>query len=94
MTAWSGIPETDSKADPNIREVNSSKRSSRTKRDSLTASINNSKTSLKKLLSNKEPEKFDRQTFIEPLDPIMSYSSQIEPSTNMVRSVVGLQSIL
>ena len=91
MSAWSGIPESDDTLDQNIKEVNSSKRSLRTKRDSLTTSINNSKTSLKKLLNNKETEKVDRQTFIEPLDPFMSYSSQVEPSTNMVRFVVGLQ---
>ena len=91
LSAWSGIPESDDTLDQNIKEVNSSKRSLRTKRDSLTTSINNSKTSLKKLLNNKETEKVDQQTFIEPLDPIMSYSSQVEPSTNMVRSVVGLQ---
>lgn len=85
LSAWSGIPEGDDKVGQNIKEVNSSEKSLRTKRDSLTTSINNSKTSLRKLLSNKETEKVDRQTFIEPLDPIMSYSSQVEPSTNMRR---------
>ena len=48
-------------------------------------SLANSKTSLRKILNTKDT---DQATFIEPLDTIMSYSSQIDPNTNMVRSLI------
>ena len=81
LSAWS--KEAEVGEDVKLKEINSSRTSLKARKDSLAASINDSRISLKKLLSTKDT---DRKTFIEPLDPIMSYSSQIEPSTNMVRS--------
>ena len=81
LSAWS--KEAEVGEDVKLKEINSSRTSLKARKDSLAASINDSRTSLKKLLSKKDT---DQKTFIEPLDPIMSYSSQIEPSTNMVRS--------
>ena len=85
MKAWSNSDEKE-----NRKETNDRKKSLSLKRDSLTTSINNSKLSLKNLLSYNGSEKVDQPTYIEPLAPIMSYSSQnqIEPSTNMVRVVL------
>ena len=76
LSAWSN--------DVKLQEINTSRTSLKSRRNSFVASISNSKTSLRKLLTIKDT---DQNTFIEPLDPIMSYSSQIEPSTNMVRSL-------
>ena len=76
LSAWSN--------DEKLQEINSSRTSLKSRKNSFVASISNSKTSLRKLLTIKDT---DQNTFIEPLDPIMSYSSQIEPSTNMVRSL-------
>jgi len=74
LSAWS--------KDEKLQEINSSRTSLKSRKNSFVASISNSKTSLRKLLTIKDTE---QNTFIEPLDPIMSYSSQIEPSTNMRR---------
>ena len=82
LSAWS--KEAEAGNDEKLKEINSSRTSLKSRKNSIATSISNSKTSLRKLLSIKDT---DQKTFIEPLDPIMSYSSQIEPSTNMVRSL-------
>ena len=82
LSAWS--KEADIGNEEKLQEINSSRTSLKSRKNSFAASISNSKSSLRKLLSIKDT---DQKTFIEPLDPIMSYSSQIEPSTNMVRSL-------
>ena len=82
LSAWS--KDTEVCESDKLKELNSSKTSLKARKNSLTASLTNSKTSLRKILNNKET---DQTTFIEPLDTIMSYSSQIDPNTNMVRSL-------
>ena len=81
LSAWS--KDTEVNESDKIKELNSSKTSLKARKNSFTASLTNSKTSLQKILNNKDT---DQPTFIEPLDTIMSYSSQIDPNTNMVRS--------
>ena len=82
LSAWS--KDTEVCESDNLKQLNSSKTSLKTRKNSFTASLTNSKTSLRKILNNKDT---DQTTFIEPLDTIMSYSSQIDPNTNMVRSL-------
>ena len=86
-TAWKTTVLPASEESPNSKDINSGSNGLRSKRSSLTRSITNSKLSLRKLLNNNESTAGDQKTYIEPLAPIMSYSSQnqIEPNTNMVR---------
>ena len=82
LSAWS--KDTEVCESEKFKELNSSKTSLKARKNSFTASLTNSKTSLRKIFNNKDT---DQNTFIEPLDTIMSYSSQIDPNTNMVRSL-------
>ena len=86
-SAWKTTVLTANEENPNHNNIVSGNNSLRSKRSSLTRSITNSKLSLRKLLNNNETTAADHKTYIEPLAPIMSYSSQnqIEPNTNMVR---------
>ena len=86
-SAWKTTVLAGNEETPNHKDLVSGSNSSRSKRSSLTKSITNSKLSLRKLLNNNETTAADHKTYIEPLAPIMSYSSQnqIEPNTNMVR---------
>ena len=86
-TAWKTTVLAANDETPNHKDIVSGSNSLRSKRSSLTKSITNSKLSLRKLLNNNETTAADHKTYIEPLAPIMSYSSQnqIEPNTNMVR---------
>ena len=86
-TAWKTTVLATSEESSNSKDINSECNSLRSKRSSLTKSITNSRLSLRKLLNNNKPNAADHKTYIEPLAPIMSYSSQnqIEPNTNMVR---------
>ena len=86
-SAWKTTVLAGNEETPNHKDLVSGSNSSRSKRSSLTKSITNSKLSLRKLLNNNETTTADHKTYIEPLAPIMSYSSQnqIEPNTNMVR---------
>ena len=91
LKAWSGIGGKENIENGRGDDSSSSKVSLRGKRNSFTKTISNSRLSLKKLLNKEEEEETDRQTIIEPLDPIMSYSSQnqIEPSQAMVSIKTG-----
>ena len=86
-SAWKTTVLAANEETPNHKDIVSGSNSLRSKRSSLTKSITNSKLSLRKLLNNNETTSADHKTYIEPLAPIMSYSSQnqIEPNTNMVR---------
>ena len=86
-SAWKNTILAANEETPNHKNIVSGSNSLRSKRSSLPRSITNSKLSLRKLLNNNETTAADHKTYIEPLAPIMSYSSQnqIEPNTNMVR---------
>ena len=96
LKAWSGIGEKENTENGRSENSNSSKISLRGKRNSFTKTISNSRLSLKKLLNKEEEEGADRQTILEALDPIMSYSSQnqIEPVQTMVSIKVDSERLL